>query len=99
MSPAVLKVLSEIFAERRQQIITIKSVSGGSINQSFKVVMKGGDDFFCKTNVSGTLPQMFEKEKNGIEAIAESKTIGVPRNVMAGEAGEEQWIVMEWIKK
>ncbi len=99
MSPDIRSALSAIFKKSHQEITHIQTVSGGSINQSFKVVTTNGSTYFCKSNGSATLPLLFEKEKKGIEAIADTATIAVPANVITGETVREQWILMEWIEK
>jgi len=99
MSPAVRDDLSAIFQQSNQAIIGIPSVTGGSINQCFKVQVTGGVNWFCKTNTKSGLPGLFEKEKNGIEMIARSRTIAVPGNIITGETSGEQWILMEWIEE
>ena len=91
-------LLVEIFRERQQQITHVQAVSGGSINQSFKITTTGGT-YFCKTNGSARFPLMFEKEKNGIESIAATATINVPGNVITGQTAQEQWIIMDWVQE
>ncbi len=99
MSPAVRDELSAIFQQNNQAIIGIHPVTGGSINQCFKVQVSNAVSWFCKTNTKSGLPGLFEKEKNGIEMIARSRTIAVPGNIITGETSGEQWILMEWIEE
>ena len=96
LSPDVRAQLSSIISHR--EITRVQPVSGGSINRSFKIITAGGIPYFCKTNAATTLPQLFEKEKTGLEAIARTGTIAAPGNVLTGRTVKEQWILMDWIE-
>ncbi len=100
MSPAARDVLAEVIKNKYgETIIRLVSVSGGSVNDTYRIDTKTGLHFFCKTNKTLNIPRLFEKEKNGLQALANSGSVIVPKNLIVGEAGEVQWILMEWIEE
>lgn len=70
---------------------TPATVSGGCIHQSYQL-----GDFFIKTNVAEKLP-VFEAEKVGLEALAETKTARVPEVICTGTAEETAYLVLEFL--
>ena len=70
-----------------------KVVAGGSINAAH-VIAGGQRSYFVKTN-SAKRVDMFEAERDGLDEIAGSNTIKVPRVVCVGVEGSQSYIVME----
>jgi fructosamine-3-kinase len=71
------------------------SVSGGSINQAFRIT----DDqqgYFLKLNQANQV-SMFEAEALGLQDLAVSKSIRVPQVICWGIAENNSFIVLEWI--
>ncbi|HUR10389.1 MAG TPA: fructosamine kinase family protein [Flavitalea sp.] len=90
--------LIELFQRSlRVPISSITSVGGGSINQAFKLTAVTGELFFCKVNSSTRFPFMFQKEVNGLESLAATKTIRVPKTLFCDITNQQQVLVMEWI--
>lgn len=72
-----------------------QSKSGGSINAAF--VLRGDEQrYFVKTNASGQ-KAMFEAEARGLQALASSETLKVPKPVCFGENSSQSYIVMEYL--
>lgn len=72
---------------------TPRSVGGGCINTAYSL----GDDgnrYFVKINDADRL-SMFEAEASGLEEMAETGTIRVPRPVCTGRSGGRSYIAME----
>jgi fructosamine-3-kinase len=78
-------------------LISKRSVSGGSINDAFEIETSSGK-FFLKINSASRFPNMFEAEKRGLELLAQSSFL-VPKPLKVGVAGDTQFILMEWIEK
>lgn len=78
--------------------ISFSSVGGGSINQTYRI-SKAGDLFFCKINSAQQFPLLFEKEKNGLEAIGKLDIIRVPKVYHLIETDEVQVLIMENIEE
>jgi fructosamine-3-kinase len=76
----------------------IQTIGGGCINQTYKLKTFEGT-FFCKTNSASKFPQLFEKEKHGLELLADQKIIRVPNVIHCSNINDEQILVLEWIEE
>jgi len=86
------QVTGQVFSVRQQQ-----SIGGGSINTAYLLSdVNSNRQFFLKTNRTGR-EAMFEAEGRGLEAMASSDTIRVPRPVCFGDDGSRSYIVMEYL--
>ncbi len=72
-----------------------RSVSGGCINQG-SAVSDGQRTFFVKFNQASRL-DMFEAEAVGLQQMADTQTIRVPRPICTGVADASAYIVLEWL--
>jgi len=75
------------------------AVSGGDINQAFRVEGVFADNneaaqYFIKLNQQSRLA-MFEAEAAGLEQIDQSKTIRVPKVICHGVEGSQSFLVLE----
>ena len=71
------------------------SVSGGEINNAFKI----SDDktsYFVKTNRQ-QMAYMFEAEARALQQIFQTQTIKVPEPIHVGVSGHESYFVMSWL--
>ena len=71
-------------------------VGGGCINECY-VVRGRGRAFFVKLNTSDRL-SMFEAEAAGLDEIARSNTVRVPRPLCHGAGAGASWLVLEHIE-
>ena len=71
------------------------SLGGGCINSAFRLG-DGVHDWFVKTNSADRL-DMFEAEAAGLDALADSGTLRVPRPLCTGISGNTAFIVMQHI--
>lgn len=71
-------------------------VSGGSINQTWKVRDQQERTWLIKSNSKRLLP-MFEAESKGLKEIANSATIRVPTPLCSGVTKKHAFLVMEYI--
>ncbi|MEM9116757.1 MAG: fructosamine kinase family protein [Cyanobacteria bacterium P01_F01_bin.56] len=72
-----------------------RSISGGSINQAFRIT-DGDRDYFLKLNQAAQYA-MFEAEALGLREMAETQTIRVPKPICWGTAERSCYIVMEYL--
>ena len=79
------------FSVRQQQ-----SMAGGSINNAFLLTGDDETQYFVKTNLSGQ-QAMFEAEASGLQEMASSNTIKVPKPVCFGENQSQSYIVLEYL--
>ena len=79
-------------------IVAARPVGGGCINRAETVELADGRSFFVKSNPA-PLPGMFEREAEGLAALAAAASIRVPRPLGAGgaEAGAVSFLVTEAI--
>lgn len=91
-------VLQKLETVLGRQITKAISLGGGSINQCFRLDA-GEDRFFCKINSATKFPQLFQKEKKGLEALAFAGPLRTPCIVGQGEAGEWQFLILEYIEE
>ena len=81
------------------RIIDDNPSGGGCINDARVIRLEDGRRFFLKSNPR-PLPGLFEREAEGLEALAKAEAIRVPRPI--GVGGEKQktipFILMEYIE-
>src|SRR5690606_31244544 len=79
-----MKLLEEIF---KTKILNYHALSGGSINQVYKVRTKDG--VFCiKLNDANFSNNMFEAERKGLEILSESSNFTIPSVIENGTAAD-----------
>jgi protein-ribulosamine 3-kinase len=72
-------------------------VGGGSINETYKIIINANLFFFCKINSAKKFPSLFIKEKNGLELLAKQKIIRIPEIIICTEFDNYQILILEWI--
>ena len=90
ITTAITEATGTPFASAQAQ-----SVGGGCINRALRLD-DGERRFFVKLN-DARLLGMFEAEAAGLEEIAQSATLRVPRPICSGVAGSEAYLVLEHI--
>ncbi|PCJ84791.1 MAG: hypothetical protein COA54_12965 [Thiotrichaceae bacterium] len=84
-------VTGHVFSMERAE-----NLPGGSINAAFMLVDTSGRHYFVKTNQADR-EDMFAAETEGLEELAESHTIRVPKPVCFGSNPSQSYIVMEYL--
>lgn len=95
MSTLIAQAVRE--AGENDEILDIRSVSGGEINEAFKVSTKGSHHYFVKLNKQ-MQGDFFESEKEGLELLRSSQTIAIPKVYFCGEVDGTACLVLEWIE-
>ena len=72
-----------------------RHLGGGCINSAV-VLEDGGTRWFVKLNDASRL-DMFEAERDGLEAMAATHSVRVPRPLCCGAAGGQAFIAMEYV--
>lgn len=75
-----------------------QAVAGGSINSALRLRTSSGD-YFLKHNEGKRHPEMFEREAQGLELLAASKTLRTPFVIATGSAGDQDYILMEFLDR
>ncbi|QTN38316.1 fructosamine kinase family protein [Cryomorphaceae bacterium] len=78
------------------QLLRAQPVSGGSINRALRLDTNVGS-FFLKHNSAKAYPGMFDREAEGLEALGAAQGIRVPKVEHVGRAGDQGFLVLEWI--
>ena len=81
------------FGEKPKQISIL---NGGDINQVFKVELYN-QNLVIKLNNSKELPQLFEKEKKGLELLYQSNFI-IPKPHLNGTYEKYDYLIMDYIE-
>ncbi|MBI5919640.1 MAG: fructosamine kinase family protein [Nitrosomonadales bacterium] len=72
-------------------------LSGGCINQAFRLEGRDGSRYFIKLNAAEKLP-MFATEHAGLAAMADTHSIRVPRPITHGITGNQAFLLLEWLE-
>lgn len=75
---------------------TPRSIGGGCINSGY-VLTNGQQSYFVKLN-QATQIAMFEAEAAGLDEMAASHTIRVPKPICWGTANGSAYLVQEWLE-
>jgi protein-ribulosamine 3-kinase len=78
--------------------LQIQSIGGGSINNTFRLTVNKKQYFFLKLNDAGQYPGLFEREKEGLEFLAQHHCIRTPSVVFTGTWETKQLLILEWIQ-
>lgn len=73
-------------------------VHGGDINAAFCLHTSAGK-YFLKVNQAQLYPDMFLKEAAGLSCLRKSKGVQIPEVIKTGIAGDNQYLLMEWVEK
>jgi len=73
-----------------------KPVSGGCINQAWKVTDNEGGCWFIKTNTPNLL-EMFRAEADGLNEIEASNSIGTPKVIAYGNTPNLSYLILQYI--
>tara|TARA_B100000963_G_scaffold245403_1_gene214845 strand:+ start:100 stop:948 length:849 start_codon:yes stop_codon:yes gene_type:complete len=75
----------------------IVKLTGGDINEVYQVILQK-KSVVIKINNKQLLPQLFEKEKQGLELLSKSKFI-VPKPIKTGSIDDTQFLIMDYIEQ
>ncbi|WP_300599571.1 fructosamine kinase family protein [Niabella sp.] len=71
-------------------------VQGGDINRAC-CLHWNHSTYFLKINKRQTCPGLFEKEASGLRKLAHTGAFRVPAPLKSGEAGPDQYLLLEWL--
>lgn len=97
LSPLVLQQIA-LKVNAPATSLTKQMVSGGCINNNFKLSVTGSkQNFFCKLNSATNFPHLFNKEAAGLRAIEQTGTCKTPEVISFFEAEDQQALLLEWV--
>ena len=100
MNEKLLSHISSAICEKAHHSFELSgtsSISGGSINESFRLEGRDGSRYFLKLN-DARHHAMFAAEAVGLEAITETGTLRVPRAIAHGHLGNRSYLVLEYLE-
>lgn len=74
-----------------------RSVSGGCINQGYRLLGSDGRSYFVKIN-QASRSEMFVAEALGLKQMGATQTIRVPHPICWGMTEQSSYIVLEWLE-
>jgi len=74
------------------------ALSGGSINEAYRLKTSAGD-FFMKYNRASAHPRMFEQEARGLSLLRDAGAVRVPEVVGHGDDGTWSFIILEYLEQ
>lgn len=77
--------------------LVFSKISGGCINQCYRVTDSNNCSLFVKINNTSAYPGLLKKEMNSLRLLANQQIIATPTVKGYKEEGEFQFLVMEWI--
>jgi protein-ribulosamine 3-kinase len=100
MNPKLIPHISAAISDATQRRFEVRgatTIGGGSINEAYSLEGTDGARYFLKFNDAQHLP-MFVAEAAGLDAIAATNTIRVPRPIAHGSAGGQSYLVLEHLE-
>lgn len=84
--------------ETRVTISASSAVTGGSINETYRLETSAGV-FFMKVNDAKAYPDMFEAEAKGLELLKKHCRLQVPKPFLHGNFDDKAFLLMEFLEK
>lgn len=94
MKAILQKKLQQLTGKREP--LQLHPVGGGSINETYRICY-GEDRFFCKINSATKFPQLFSRERAGLNRLGAVNKIKTPTVKDCFEEEGYQFLFMEWI--
>lgn len=93
MDPSVLVAIEQ---QLTKPVRRWSGLGGGDISLAYRLETDN-EAYFCKLNSGSDALSLFTSEKKGLEAIAATATIRVPRVYACGQVGQKAFLLMEFI--
>jgi fructosamine-3-kinase len=90
--------LQAIIEDCGLQVQRTEQVHGGDINAAFCLHTSTGK-YFLKVNQAVQYPDMLLKEAAGLSQLKKTRTVSIPAVIKTGIAGDQQYLLLEWIEK
>lgn len=99
ISEQLLHIINQILKQSRRlagPVSVVSAVYGGSINRCFRL-KSGTESFFLKLNSLKEYPELFMKEAMALKLLGDTHSVSVPEVISYGAAGDEQFLLLQWI--
>ncbi|MGM0636177.1 MAG: fructosamine kinase family protein [Bacteroidota bacterium] len=91
-----LAILKNIAQQVDLTLLDSRVLTGGDINDVYLLTTKQGE-FVIKINDKNRYPNMFEKEADGLQKLASTKTFRIPKVIDFGSYENNSFLVLEYI--
>lgn len=92
-----MQYVNEICNQHKIEVQTTTPLSGGDINQVYKITSKK-DDYVIKLNVANRHPKMFEAEAKSLQLLLESDSFIIPEVIGYGEHKDKTYLILKHIE-
>ena len=89
-------IIPDIEANLNLKIFSTTPLSGGDINDVFLMETNNGR-LVAKVNIASAFPGMFEAEKEGLDALRNTKIIKIPEVFSVGSNNDITYLLLEYI--
>lgn len=90
------QLLEKLVGEKE---FVIEAITGGNINQVYKVYNPVLGPYIVKVNENAKYPQLFEKEKNGLLELRKNKQLFTPAVIKVETIKNDQCLLLEYIEE
>src|SRR4051812_22912635 len=81
------------------ETLNIQTVGGGSMNDTYRILLTANQYFFCKVNSATKFPHLFDSECRGLFLIQQQNVIGTPRVIDSLVINDQQILLLEYIEQ
>lgn len=79
-----------------REIVSVTSVSGGDINDAYKIVTKE-ETFFAKINTGNNSKEILKSESLGLELLKSKAKVKIPEVVLLDNLNDFTVLILKWI--
>lgn len=97
----IKEILQNSLAKKLNQpinLIDFIPTGGGSINKTYHLKINKRENFFLKLNSTAAFPDLFEKEKSGLQFLQQQNCIRIPSIILYEKNDKYQLLLLEWIE-
>jgi len=102
MIASIQKYLNQFFSDELDLPVSplrFHTIGGGSINNTYQLVVKSESKYFLKVNSASKYPKLFQQEKKGLEFLNNQKILRIPSVIVCDEIDNYQILVLEWVEE
>ena len=83
---------------KKAQINKVEKVSGGSVNESYKL-STNATPFFIKVNSEKKFPGLFESEEKGLTHLKENSEFHIPEVLLRGNFNDYGYLILPYLER
>ncbi len=91
-----MEFIKEICKQHHIEVLSSKPLSGGDINQVFKVDSSNGA-YAIKLNAAHKFPKMFEVEAKSLDMLSNTESFVIPKVIGYGNYKDKTYLLLEYI--